>query len=279
MTGPYSQYGKRRPADGIKARSTRGEIGESWWSRRFITVLTSFGNASRLTRGRAYARAGQVLHLRIAPGQVDAAVQGSRPEPYQVRIGLKPYAEKVWRAIEEVLAEQALFSARLLAGEMPVEIEEIFAGAKVPLFPAGWRDLTMSCSCPDAAVPCKHIAATFYLLAEAFDDDPFEILHWRGRPRETLLANLRALRGDDEVSEPSAPATIFDDLPTPDLAEVTDRFWVAPVPLPPRPPALPVRSDLLLRQLPAPPASLGGNDLAQQLRELYALFAAKPGRP
>ena len=42
----------------------------------------------------------------------------------------------------------------------------------------------MRCSCPDSEVPCKHLAATFYLLAEAFDEDPFLILRWRGRDRE-----------------------------------------------------------------------------------------------
>ncbi len=92
------------------------------------------------------------------------------------------------------LASQALFLARLLAGEMPTQIEEAFAAADAPLFPTRSSDLAMSCSCPDWGMPCKHIAATFYLLAEAFDADPFQILHWRGRDRDTLLTNLRALR-------------------------------------------------------------------------------------
>src|SRR6202453_1720838 len=77
---------------------------------------------------------------------------------------------------------------------MPDDIEDVFAGLGLSLFPVTARELSLDCSCPDHAVPCKHLAATFYLLAEAFDDDPFAILAWRGRDREDLLANLAAAR-------------------------------------------------------------------------------------
>jgi uncharacterized Zn finger protein len=127
----------------------------------------------------------------------------------------------------------------------------------------------MRCTCPDPAVPCKHIAATFYLLAERFDDDPFAILLWRGRPREELLADLGAgarARGDDRGTGPVAALA---DLTLPDAAAALDRSWLAPVPLPPRPPTLDAGPDLLLRQLAAPPAGLGGRGLTQALHELY----------
>jgi uncharacterized Zn finger protein len=191
-----------RVEGGLRARSERGAIGESWWSKRFLAVLESFALGTRLTRGRAYARAGQVLSLEVRPGRVDARVQGSRPTPYRVSITLAVFDERTWLTVEERLAEQAIFGARLLAGDMPTDIETVFADAGAPLFPAQVRDLGMTCSCPDYEVPCKHLAATFYLLAESFDADPFQILHWRGRERSALLARLAALRsggdGDDE---------------------------------------------------------------------------------
>ncbi|MCX4470824.1 SWIM zinc finger family protein [Micromonospora sp. NBC_01655] len=194
-TGRFADYGRPRRVDGgLRARSTRGAIGRSWWSRRFLEVLESFALGTRLTRGRSYARAGQVLSLDVAPGVVTARVQGSRPEPYQVRIALEPFPAALWERIEAELAAQAFFSARLLAGDLPAELEELCAGAGAPLFPAGVGELAQRCSCPDFAVPCKHLAATFYLLAEAFDADPFELLHWRGRRRAELLDRLRALR-------------------------------------------------------------------------------------
>ncbi|WP_433529338.1 SWIM zinc finger family protein [Micromonospora sp. CA-263727] len=203
MTGPtgagargrFADYGPPRRVDGgLRARSTRGAIGVSWWSRRFLEVLESFALGTRLTRGRSYARAGQVLRLDVAPGVVSAAVQGSRPRPYEVHIGLSPFPEQLWGRIEAELAAQAFFSARLLAGDLPAELEQLFAAAGAPLFPAAVAELEQRCSCPDFAVPCKHLAATFYLLAEAFDADPFALLHWRGRGRTELLDRLRELR-------------------------------------------------------------------------------------
>ncbi|MFZ0158700.1 MAG: SWIM zinc finger family protein, partial [Kineosporiaceae bacterium] len=186
---------------GIKARSTRGAIGSSWWSRRFIDALESLAVGGRLARGRTYARAGQVLSLELSAGLVRARVQGSRPTPYRVSLAVKPFSEPVWSTVEAALAEQAIYSAHLLAGAMPPDIDEVFAAAGAPLFPARRGDLTMACSCPDWEVPCKHLAATIYLLGERFDADPFEILAWRGRDRQTLLAHLRDLRGAEPEPE------------------------------------------------------------------------------
>jgi uncharacterized Zn finger protein len=158
------------------------------------------------------------------------------------------------------------------------ELEEIFAAAGAPLFPKHASDLNQRCSCPDSEVPCKHLAATFYLLAEAFDTDPFVILRWRGRDREALLARLRELR----ASEPAA-ATVDGTPRRPGaalaLTGITqppadpNRFWLPPPPLPPRPPALETDPALLLRQLPAPDATLGGAGLIGRLRQAYERFA------
>jgi uncharacterized Zn finger protein len=220
-----------RVSGGIRARSGRGAIGKSWWSKRFIEVMESIGG-NRLTRGRSYARAGQVLELAVSPGEVTAAVQGSRRQPYRVTVGLARFPEPVWETVEHALAEQAIYSARLLAGEMPPDIEDVFAAAGAPLFPQRLSDVRMSCSCPDHAQVCKHLAATFYLLAEACDDDPFQILHWRGRDREALLSRLRSLRGgaaDPGPGTPAAPAQVVGakvalaEVIGPSLAESVDR--------------------------------------------------------
>jgi uncharacterized Zn finger protein len=306
----FERYGPTlRVEGGIKARSERGAIGESWWSKRFLAVLEALAIGGRLNRGRAYARQGQVLRLTVAPGKVKATVQGSRPTPYRVKVKLAVIKGPAWSRIEAALAAQALFSARLLAGDMPAEIEEVFAAAGAPLFPTAPGQLVMECSCPDWSVPCKHLAATFYLLAEAFDEDPFEILHWRGREREALLAALRQLRTDDpgesiggstaaalagRAAVAGAAALAGDataavlaggaalalaDVASPELAETVDRFWVSPVPLPHRPPTLDTDVDLVLRQLPTPPAAIGGADLAERLRALYTTFAAPPALP
>ncbi len=289
MTNPDRfPYGRpKRVEGGIRAHSAKGAIGESWWSKRFIAVLESFpGLGGRLSRGRNYARAGQVLNLSVEPGAVRSRVQGSRDTPYAVEIRLSTYDSPTWTAIEQAMAAQAVFLARLLAGEMPQQIEEAFTAAGAPLFPTRTEDLTMTCSCPDPTRPCKHIAATFYLLAEAFDKDPFAILHWRGRERDVLLANLRTLRGaaapkrkgrakrtgGESVRTGLGAASALADMPSPDPAESVSRFWVSPVPLPARPPTLVTDVDLVLRALPTPDPSLGGAALTDALRELYATF-------
>jgi uncharacterized Zn finger protein len=180
------------PVDGgVKARSKRGAIGEQWWSQRFIAVLESWGMSGRLQRGRNYARRGQVIEFKLTQGKVTARVQGSRPQPYTVSIRVLPLTTAQWRTVQRRLASQALFRAKLLSGEMPAEIEEVFAQCGTPLFPRSPADLDMHCSCPDWEVPCKHLAAVCYVLAEAFDDDPFQMLAWRGKARADLLAALR----------------------------------------------------------------------------------------
>jgi len=173
---------KRIPVeDGLELRSRRGAIGESWWSRRFLSAIESILTGGRLTRGRTYARQGQVIDLGIGSGLVVAQVQGSRRTPYGVQISMPAASDVRW--------------ARLLAGELPHEIEEVFAQAGVALFPERGSHLTTSCTCPDWATPCKHAAAVCYLMAEAFDDDPFLLLAFRGREREALLDELRDRRG------------------------------------------------------------------------------------
>jgi uncharacterized Zn finger protein len=263
----------RRVEGGIRARSKRGAIGEQWWSRRFIGVLESLGMTGRLARGRNYARSGQVLGFEISPGYVTAQVQGSRVKPYRVRIQVLPLTTPQWRRVEQALAGQALFRARLLAGEMPREIEGVFADCGTPLFPRSERDMVMSCSCPDWGVPCKHLAAVCYVLAEAFDADPFGMLAWRGRSRDDLLAALRRLT----AAEPPTPRPLLDVADRP-LAECLADFWSPAMTqarlrsLPAVPAAAP---DLLLRTFEPPAVAVRGMDLVTLLTPAYRLLAGQ----
>ena len=270
---------------GIKARSKRGAIGEQWWSRRFIAVLESYGMSGRLARGRSYARAGQVLDFELSQGKVTARVQGSRVRPYQVRIGVLPLTTAQWRRVMQQLASQALFRAKLLAGEMPHEIEEVFSECGTPLFPRSAADLDMHCSCPDWGVPCKHLAAVCYVLAEEFDRDPFGMLAWRGKGRDELLTALRRIQGNvARTGQPGHAAVL--DVPTPPLAECLETFW-SPGLSPARLRALAAAPgsaapDLLLRMFPPPPVRVRGKDLADVLAPAYQRLAADetiPGLP
>jgi len=207
---------------GIKAHSKRGAIGKSWWAKRWTAALRQIMDSGRLSRGRSYARRGQVMDIHVQDGEITAKVQGSRRTPYKVRIRVKPLKDADWDRVLDVLAGQAIFTAQLLAGEMPTDIEEAFAAANISLFPASVKELETNCSCPDWANPCKHIAAVYFLLGEAFDDDPFMLFRLRGRTQEQVLAGLRARRGAIEEEEEEAGPD-----PTALPAEET-----APAPLP-----------------------------------------------
>ncbi len=190
----YSESRPRKVTGGIKTRSERGAIGETWWSKRWLAVLESFGMGTRLARGRSYARQGQVLSVAVQAGSVTARVQGSLRTPYSIEIRLQPLSPSEWDDVIAVMAAQAVFAAKLLAGEMPTNIEEAFGAVKLSLFPSTEDDLQTSCSCPDWANPCKHIAAVYYILAERFDEDPFLLFTLRGRSKDEIIADLRSKR-------------------------------------------------------------------------------------
>ena len=251
-----------RVPGGIRARSKRGEIAQTWWSRRFIEVLESFGMGGRLTSGKRYARAGQVLSLTVSTSLVTGLVQGSRPQPYKVRIAVKAFTAPEWSRIENALAGQALYAAKLLAGEVPTEVETVFAELGLRLFPDSMRELTMDCSCPDWEVPCKHLAAACYLLAESFDEDPFQILAWRGRSRTDLLERLRELR------TPARPAKAAEPEPETEHLDL-DSFWGTPIPPAAAEPAPPGEPDALLDQLDPLPVTVGEARVVELLRTAY----------
>jgi len=180
----------RRAKGGIRAQSKRGTFGESWWAKRWISVLESFDIGARMGRGRNYARSGQVLSIDSEKGAVKAKVQGSRPTPYRVAVEIKSISYANWEKLVKALSHQAIFVAKLLAGEMPQDIEKVFQAAGLSLFPDKSKDLKTECSCPDWSNPCKHIAAVYYLLGEEFDRDPFLIFKLRGLQREELIQRL-----------------------------------------------------------------------------------------
>ncbi|MGH2507703.1 MAG: SWIM zinc finger family protein, partial [Ktedonobacteraceae bacterium] len=229
-TDEWNYYRSEQPIKiqgGLKTKSERGAIGSTWWSRRWIGVLESFSMGTRLTRGRSYARQGQVISIEVESGLVKAKVQGSQPKPYTVKIQLKPLAERDWTHVIEAMAAQAIFAAKLLASEMPANIEEAFEAVHLSLFPTAVKDLVTSCTCPDWANPCKHIAAVYYLLAERFDEDPFLIFKLRGRTKEELIEDLREQRSS--ASENSLPVPVSEDAPAtiPLLVEDLSTFWQA----------------------------------------------------
>lgn len=185
-----------RSANGIRAQDLRSLNRGSWWARRWLSMLEAMRLGPRLGRARQYATNGQVMRLEISGSRVEAECVGSRPIPYQMSLEFLPLAAPVRRKVERALKAEPMLLARLVNGDLPIEVEELFRAQLAPLFPntpglplpAGRKfDVQMHCSCPDWARPCKHLTAVMLLLGEEIAARPATLLALRGIDVFTLL--------------------------------------------------------------------------------------------
>jgi uncharacterized Zn finger protein len=175
-----------------------------WWVQQWNDLLNSYRFKKRLERARKYAKEGNVLSIEFKGPEVLAKVQGTAPEPYELSLSIDPFTEEDWNYIVETMAQSAIYSAQLLAGEMPHNIEKVFTANGLSLFPFTLSDIRSRCSCPDPQNPCKHIGAVYYQLGDRFSEDPFVLFQLRGRSKEQILDNLRRLRSrGSEGQEPT----------------------------------------------------------------------------
>jgi len=232
-----------------------------WWPARFARALTAVG-VLLPARGQ-----GRVVSLAVGAGRVEAEVQDSRPRPYEVRIGLTAFGKADWAAITHALAAKASATVLLLRGELPRDVEQIFDGVRLPLFPSSPREVSLDCTCPAAEVPCGHLNAVFTALVARVGDDPFTILALRGRNRETLLEELKNRLVSTEPLDPGDRS--------PALAEVMDTFFTGGGAPPLHGPRTP--SDALLDQVPPFAITVGGEDVADLLRPVYRALAGEQG--
>ncbi len=184
-----------RFAAGIRTQEARSGTGRSWWARRWRAVLESMGLKARLGRGRNYAMSGQVTEMRLQGAEVRAKVQGTRPDPYDVALSFRMPEGGARKRIVAALRGQPMLVARLLADDLPTEVEEIFRAEGCCLFPGGRLpdangrrryDMTTSCTCPDYANPCKHTSAVLMVLGEEMARRPSTLLELRGIAMEEL---------------------------------------------------------------------------------------------
>ncbi|AHJ26608.1 SWIM zinc finger family protein [Nodularia spumigena CS-584] len=201
------------------------QASREWWSQKWLELLDSYRFKKRLERARNYSRQGNVLNIEFKGAKVLARVQGSEPEPYKVSLSIDHFTEEEWGYVIETMSQRAIFAAKLLAGEMPQNIEEVFTANGLSLFPFTLSDVHSKCSCPDKANPCKHIGAVYYQLGDRFSEDPFVLFQLRGRTKEQIISDLRQLRG--AKVEVTAPETSEITQPTtqPQTSVNLNDFW------------------------------------------------------
>lgn len=275
---PWKQYPASKPLPvegGMATSKRRGQMADTWWSKRFVDVLESYGLGARMQRGRRYARAGQVMTLDVTPGLIAAQVQGSRPTPYLVTVQAPQPSAQQWQHLTDAFRARVGFAAELMAGEVSTDLEDVFAEADVALFPAAWGDVRANCNCPDWENPCKHIAAVMYLYADQLDADPWLLLLWRGRPRDEILAHLRVdarsgghiKQADNPVAPwwPLAPGATRLEPKRARTDGTTGIVLAPPVPVadPPTPPAR------VLHRMEPLDADVGGIPLTAHLEAVY----------
>ena len=167
---------------------------QPWWVEQWMELINGYRFKKRLERAWAYAREGNVLSIRFEGRRVHARVQGSGEDPYKVKLWLDVLSDDDWRYVLEALGQKARWSAQLLAGVMPQDIERAFAASGRRLFPFKLQEVRSECTCPDKINPCKHVSAVYYLMGERFSEDPFVLFQLRGRTRAQLLTDLAEQR-------------------------------------------------------------------------------------
>ena len=271
------------------------KLTSTWWGARFLEALEAATDAGRLQRGRSYAGPSRLLEFHIDGAKITAKVRGNvnpyfgvyKEPKYKLDIALQPLPAAAWKGVVERLAANAGWLSRLLLGEVPEDIETAFRAAGHTLLPYRAQDLKSQCSCPDYANPCKHIAGTYYHLAQLIEQDPFLLFQLRGLSREALHRELAKtplgkalsaqLKADDQAPTPEPRPQRYPGAPlVPNEAVDLHAFWHGgrlPDAVPEPPPGIPA---LLLRRAGDRPGFWHrDNAFIEAMSEVYRVVEGK----
>lgn len=246
----------------IRDREARQETVPGW-GRRWLAAARTSGRVGKISRGRAGAKAGRVLDLTFAPGRVIASVARDDAPSCEVRFGVDIFDHLQWRRVLAALRDNPLFAARLLAGEAPPAIDEVFVAAGLSLLPS--HDLEVHFTCGSDEAVCEHVAAACHAIAEHLADDPLALFTLRGRTRPQLLGALRpgGSAPPVETALPLDPRQFYG-------GPVLDHFAIDR-------PSSPLAVGVLAR-LGSPSADCSAEAFLAALAPAYAAVAARAGR-
>ena len=149
------------------------KYGRTWWGEQWLKALDRIDFSNRLPRGRSYANNDMVASVKITENMIEAKVKGSQPKPYNITIIVPPFFDEEKKIIIEKIKANPLIISQLLNRQLPKELLDIAEQNEIKIFPQSWQDIKLNCSCPDWAVPCKHLAAVIYTIANEIDKNPF----------------------------------------------------------------------------------------------------------
>ena len=198
-----SEYEKERTREEVEQiKKNLVNFAKTSWGKQWIQSNLKVGRPFRMQRGIEYVKdERRIENLSISTGQIFATVQGTAPTPYRVKINFEPILEEGWKIILKALAKKTINLIELLEGFLPEDIITIFDENGYSLFLNASKGLNATCSCPDAAIPCKHIAAVILYIARVLDYNPFLLLELRGKSKSEILNELSLGQGGKSNNE------------------------------------------------------------------------------
>jgi SNF2 family DNA or RNA helicase/uncharacterized Zn finger protein len=156
------------------------KFGHTWWGENWLNSLSNIDYSNRLPRGRRYAGNGSVRDIKIKGNTIKAKVQGTRRAPYRIDVTVPEFSAAQKKKLIDKIMHNPLILSKLISRELPKELFDLANENNIKIFPDSWKDLNMSCSCPDWAVPCKHIASVIYIIANEIDKNPAILFQLHG---------------------------------------------------------------------------------------------------
>ncbi|MCL4741078.1 MAG: hypothetical protein KJZ54_02640 [Phycisphaerales bacterium] len=221
----------RRVRGGVRPVSRDAARPAGWLGRAWVALMDAAAAEDARAEGLDYAKRGQTRRIEIEGGAVRGLVQGRSESAYSTAVGVERFSVERWEAVVAALAEQAMFSAKLLAGELPESVGATLRGAGAPLEPAGPGDVRTECSC-DGGPWCKHACCLVFLLADRLEREPTLAFALRGLPADEVLERVRQRRQTAEGGGAAMPAYAAHvpgsaDAQGAPLDACIERFWQA----------------------------------------------------
>ncbi len=273
----------RRVRGGVKLKLKPDEQPSSWVTQRLMRVAEEGAQGDIYREGLEYARAGQTKRFTLEGTLCEGIIQGRSDKPYTTTLALSRFDAEAQEQIVAAMADQVRYAAKLLSGELPSNIEDVFAPLGLRLFPTEPADITPVCSCPDWSEDepwCKHAVCLTAILAERLGSEPMDVFGLHGMPGSDLVDALRQKRavgvqgpGPSPVLAPLVPGV--SDAPSAPLEDAIDSFWDVGASLdeldtPIEPPPV---SCVLLRRL-GPSPFIGRFPLVGLLQTCYELIGS-----